>query len=236
MPAKVNIERRTEPVELGAQSRRAKVRIFFGGSFDPVHIGHVGLPRYLVEHFEDGCVIYVPAGRSPFKSANPTADHHRLAMLKVAVRDFEHGSIWEQELNDALLNQDQPSYWADTWAVVSQLNMTGTDRFLIGADQALSMHRWRRYTEFWSDAIVVLRDDADSVESLMDQMNKLEVWTAEELAHWRTQIIIVPTIDVSSTAIRSTLGDAQTRSQAIVGLDPLVHEYILEHGLYQPTN
>lgn len=231
-----NIERRTEPVELADKAQRASVRIFFGGSFDPTHIGHVLLPKYLVEHFEDACVIYVPAGRSPFKSANPTADHHRLNMLTIAVRDFDQSTIWEQELNDAVLNPDQPSYWADTWAMVSQMNMTGTNRFLIGADQALSMHRWRRYTEFASDAIVVLRDDADSVESLMDQMNELDVWTKDELAHWQTQIITVPTVDASSTAIRNALGAAATRSQAIVGLDPLVHEYILEHGLYEPTN
>ena len=156
-------------------------------------------------------------------------------MLEIAARDSELSEIWEQELNDSELNPDQPSYWADTWAIVRQMDLPGTNYFLIGADQAISMHRWYRYSEFWKDALVVLRDDSNSINSLLAQMESLNAWTHDELAHWRSQIVIAPTIDASSTHIRAALNDSTRRENSINGLDPLVQEYILEHGLYTRT-
>lgn len=177
-------------------------------------------------------LIYVPAARSPFKHNGPAPDEHRVAMLNIALEHDPNCEIWRQELIDADLNPDQPSYWADTWAIVNSMALSGTNRFLIGADQALSMHKWRRFDEFWRDAIVMLRERTDSADQLIEQLDALGVWNSIELNHWRRCVVSVSTIDASSTFIRNALHDPATRANQISGLDPKVHAYILEHALY----
>lgn len=185
---------------------------------------------------KDTRVIYVPSARSPFKSSLPTANDHRTGMLEIALHNQCDWEIWEQELQDEPMNPDQPSYWADTWSIVQQMNLPGTNRFLIGADQMLSMHRWRRYEEFWKDAAVMLRQESDSIDTLIEQMIALDVWSDQNIEHWKHQIISVPTIDASSTSIRDAIMNPLTRNIPAEGLDPDVQAYILEHDLYCETD
>ena len=231
------IERKNEPIELSKDARQAPFRVFFGGSFDPPHHGHSTLPRAVAEICSPQAhLIFVPAARSPFKDKAPTSTNHRIQMLKLALADDPRWEIWEQEIQDATLNPGEPSYWADTWQIVRQMHLDGTNAFLIGADQALSMHRWRRYEEFWKDAIVMLRSNPDiekgSPNDLIQRLSHLNIWSDEELAHWESRTIRVPTVEVSSTSIRASLADPRRRNTPINGLDRGVQDYILEHGLY----
>lgn len=154
-------------------------------------------------------------------------------MLRIGLNRSTGWEIWEQELQDAGLNPDQPSYWADTWAIVRGMNLAGTDRFLIGADQVCSMHRWRRFAEFWKDALVVLRDKTDSAKGLISQLQSEGNWSEQDIEHWERQIITAPTIDASSTTIRAALQSPSSRNHPITGLDPDVQRYIVEHELYK---
>ena len=228
-----DINRQSEPIKLSDDSRRAKSRLFFGGSFDPPHIGHTELPMSIAGQLDGAHVIFVPAARSPFKDDAPAKDHHRIEMIKIAMGGYRGWEIWEQELHDATMNPNQPSYWADTWAIVCSMGLAGTNRFLIGTDQALSMHRWCRYEHIWKDALVVLRDQTNSIDALSEQLGALGVWNDTEIEHWRLQTITADTIDASSTAIREALRDPSSREDAIDGLNLGVHRYILEHDLYR---
>jgi nicotinate-nucleotide adenylyltransferase len=211
--------------------------LFFGGSFDPPHAGHTTLPlavsRSLEPSIPHGTTIYVPAARSPHKEEAPTPAAHRIAMLRLAISENCAAWIWTGELDRARHNPESPSYWADTWAAVRRARPDTHDRFLIGADQALSMHRWHRYQSFWRDAIVVLRDDHDESESLITALRKLGVWSDADTEHWRTRIAHLPLVDASSTQIRESLADPKRRENPIAGLDDRVHDYILKHGLYR---
>lgn len=220
----------------------SSIRIFFGGSFDPPHRGHVDLAEATAQSYDSSQLIFVPAARSPFKETHPTADHHRVSMLEIALQDISNWNIWKHELERAELNPNTPSYWADTWNAVHLKYPTGTNKFLIGADQAISMHRWKRYSEFWKDAIVMLRLEANTESSidfndqrqlLVDQLKAIDIWSENDLEHWKSRVIQTPMIDASSTCIRSTLADPQTRVQPINGLDARVQEYILAHDLYR---
>lgn len=233
------IERDYNPIKLSPIASRAPTRLFFGGSFDPPHLGHARLPALISDQLESNPhLVYVPAARSPFKRAVPVADEHRLNMLTLCIAHTPRSDIWTQELADAPLNPGQPSFWVDTWQILKNMNLPGINRFLIGADQTLSMHRWKRFEEFWKDAIVMLRDDADSPEALLGELKELGVWSAQDIDHWSQQIITVPTVDASSTSIRHALTRSDLRRSQIHGLDPQVHQYILEHDLYlsQKTN
>lgn len=238
MPPPRAIERRSNTLPLSQQARLCQTRLFFGGSFDPPHLGHAALPPIALNRIASGDsarLIYVPAARSPHKDHAPADDGHRVRMLELALAQTPDWEIWRQELTDAQLNPGAPSYWADTWEIVRRMGLPGTSRFLIGADQALSMHRWRRYQEFWPDAAVMLRDEL-SEDALIDQLAALGGWSEAHLARWRTLIVRVPTLDASSTAIRDALAEAARRENPIAGLDDRVHSYILDHGLYAPRS
>ena len=238
------IERQHIPIPI-PEASDAAVLLFFGGSFDPPHLGHAQLPNQAAKQLEarlnlpmNSCrLVFVPAARSPHKDAAPTADHHRLAMLDLALSGIDRPhSIWTQELADAPLNPREPSYWADTWAIASSHFSSSTNRFLIGADQALSMHRWHRFAEFWKNAIVILRDDANTIDALIDGLRNHDVWSVHDLDHWRTQCITLPIVPWSSTHIRiQLLSREQNECTRIEGLDPGALSYIFEHGLYQTT-
>lgn len=224
------------PTSLPIRAGDARLRLFFGGSFDPPHIGHTSLPqRVRVELNEpDALLIYVPAARSPHKQEAPTDDDHRMAMLKLSIVSVPNTMIWTEEIDRAANAITEPSYWVDSWLGVISMGLPGKNRFIIGTDQALSMHRWHRYEEFWRDAIVILRDQQSNRDRFINSMHALGVWSAQDLDHWNERTVITPMTDASSTSIRAMLRDPLRRENPIAGLDDRVHHYILQHGLYLP--
>ena len=208
--------------------------LFFGGSFDPPHLGHARLPDAVFERlgYESEDLVYAPAARSPHKSGAPTPPHHRVAMLRLVLPRGRNSWIWTEELDRAVSEPGEPSYWAKTWTKVIDSCTGDRPRFLIGADQAVSMHRWFSYETIWRDAVVMLRDDQDDAGRLIGTMEQTEAWSADELEQWRSMIVRVPMIDASSTRVREALRAPATRENPIAGLDDRVHSYILEHGLY----
>ncbi len=224
------------------QAQNAKACLFFGGSFDPPHLGHASLPALAAQQLEtqlglpiNSChLVYVPAGQSPHKKHPPAADTHRLAMLNLAMANVDRPwSIWTQELDDGPLNPGEPSYWADTWSIANRMLPDSGNRFLIGADQALAMHRWHRYTEFWKDAMVMMRDESRDAEGLIGALRDLGVWTEIDLEHWRSCCVGLPMIPWSSSEIRRQLSmlDRQ-KNTPVEGLDQGVQSYIVERELY----
>jgi nicotinate-nucleotide adenylyltransferase len=205
--------------------------LFFGGSLDPVHIGHTTLPFDAVARLwgESGWgVVYVPAAQSPHKEKAPTEDKHRIAMLQIGLGSRADAAIWMHELT----NKRGPSYWADTWEHVRIGYPEVQSRFLIGTDQALMMHRWSRYKAFWRDAVVVLRE-SDSEDDLIVKLHEIGKWSLEDLDTWSSMVVSTDLVDASSTRIRDALADEDQRTARIEGLDPGVQEYILEHNLYR---
>lgn len=209
--------------------------LFFGGSFDPVHRGHVELATAAARAWggPDAWTVFVPAARSPHKPEPPAPDRHRVEMLRLALRGHRRWWVWDQELQDADLHPGKPSYWADTWAIARQVFGGGPGRaFLIGTDQALSMHRWHRYTEFWRDALVMRRGDLTDA-AFGEAMLATGAWTDTEVGAWLERLVDVPRVDASSTRIRAALAQENTRGEPVEGLDPGVRSYVLERGLYR---
>lgn len=208
--------------------------LFFGGSFDPPHLGHAELPRRVCDALSapGTLVVYVPAARSPLKDAQPTEAAHRVAMLGLLLSSSANSVVWTEEIERAERSPDQPSYWTETWACAKAHYRAQQAGFLIGADQALSMHRWRDFESIWRDAIVMLRDEHDDPEQLIGSLAETGVWSESDLGHWRSRIVRIPMMDISSTRIRRALSSPATRENPIAGLDDRVHDYILRHELY----
>lgn len=199
--------------------------IVFGGSFDPPHIGHVELPTLAMNAVAADTVIYVPTGRQPLKPQGTHASAtHRLAMLQLALQSCEHAVILKYEIDR---DPDVPSYTADTLeALCNRLGSDVTMRLLIGADQLQLFNQWRHWQQIveLAEPLVMVRPPY-TCDSLLASLP--EQFSA---ADWRTRLLNLPIVDVSSRKIRKHL----TQGKSIDGLVPLqVSQYIDEHGLYR---
>lgn len=115
---------------------------FFGGTFDPVHLGHMLVAQDALEGLGLGRVIFIPAGQNPLKANAPSAsDAQRLAMLKLATEGHPHFAVWEGELG-----RQGPSYTIETVEALKK-EYQGECYWIIGADQVGQLSRWHRAEE-----------------------------------------------------------------------------------------
>lgn len=208
-----------------------------GGSFDPVHVGHVGLGAMACREVEKrgtapAGLVLVPAARSPFKRDQPAAsDAERVHMLRLATRGLPNTVVWTDELDRAA--PGEPSYTIDTLRRARQWldahgNAGAELRLLIGADQAGAFHRWREATDILrlASPLVVGRDGLDLTRELAGK------WDEASARVWRAGELSLPEVGVSSTLIREAIAAGDT-ARARAWLHPAVLEYIRERGLYR---
>jgi len=121
---------------------------FFGGTFDPIHEGHLDVARKAVDALKLDHVIFIPCRRSPHKSEAPGAsDGDRLQMLKLATAELPWAMVDDYELR-----KPPPSY---TWETVDHFASAfpaDSSRFLlIGYDQWASLPRWQNIEKLSMD-------------------------------------------------------------------------------------
>lgn len=110
-----------------------------GGSFNPVHIGHLILARDARERFNLDQVLFVPCACSPHKSGAGLADgRHRLAMLRAALQ----GEAWA-EVSDIELGRPGPSFTIDTVRELKRQEPATDLVFVVGADALAELHLWK---------------------------------------------------------------------------------------------
>jgi len=115
----------------------------YGGTFDPIHLGHLILAHDALEQHKLDAVLFVPARRSPFKTRQPGAsDAQRLAMLRLALKGCEQ--FW---LSRCELDRPAPSYAIDTAAEIHEAFPRARLLWLIGADQLPELGHWHRAQE-----------------------------------------------------------------------------------------
>jgi nicotinate-nucleotide adenylyltransferase len=122
----------------------ARVGIY-GGTFDPVHHGHLILARDAVESLRLSRMIFIPAAISPHKlSLHPAAPASaRLAMLAAAIDGEPHFAV-----DDCELRRAGPSYAIDTVEALREREPAGAEFFyLIGEDNVAALHTWHRIAE-----------------------------------------------------------------------------------------
>ena len=171
----------------------------FGGSFNPVHVGHVALAKAVLQQCRLDEVWLMVSPQNPLKQeADLLADHLRLQMAKLALEDVSGITASDYELH-----LPKPSY---TWNTLQCLSRDFPDRqfvLLIGGDNWAHFERWRH----WKD---ILRN--------------YEVAVYPRDGHPGT--IDVPLLNVSSTEIRQRLHRGQSvRGLVPAAIEPLAYEY-----------
>lgn len=194
-----------------------------GGSFNPVHYGHLKMAEAAMESTHFSKVLFIPTG-TPYhkeqKDLLPFSD--RLKLLELAIEncpDFDCSPI-EGE-------RDGNSYTIDTVRELLWQNPTNSYSLLIGTDQFLTLRSWHKIKELGQlvDFYVANRNGEMSFSTFQKEKEALE----KELS-LHCNLFPMPAIDLSSTEIRKLLKEGKS----IHGMLPKpVEEYILKKGFYR---
>lgn len=221
--------------------RRKRIAIY-GGTFDPVHSGHLEVARQVAELFEIDEVLFVPAQIAPHKLAHDvTHGIHRYAMLALATQNDPHLVIspFEIEASDRSYTVDTLKYFR------SELGSTADLFFLMGADSWSEITTWRDWEDLLTltGHIVTTRPGYELTTthvgpSLARRVVDLRGCMRSEIARLLEQTIekIFVTnaamVDVSATEIRRAVRAASfTRLATLV--PPPVADYIRKYKLYR---
>jgi nicotinate-nucleotide adenylyltransferase len=213
--------------------------LLLGGSFDPVHEGHIGLARYFCTLLHPDELRLIPAGRPWQKPEMSTAPEHRIAMLRLAFADW----VVPVQIDTQEIERDGPSYAVDTLrtlrkAVGNQTSLV----WVIGADQLLNLHTWHQWQALFSltNFCIAVRPGYQlSREGLNDQVAaeiSRRQANAEQLRASASGLCFIATnlaLDISSSALRATLGDNPSLPEPQGLLPAPVLDYIQRHHLYQ---
>ena len=203
--------------------QRPSVIGLFGGTFDPVHLGHLLLAGDLVEGQGIDRLYFVPNQVSPFKQAGPlTSAHHRVAMLELAVAGDPRFAV-----SDFEVRRPPPSYTIDTLRHFRAAHPGARLFFFLGADNLEGLHQWREAAALFDLAeLRVLARPGFDLGAIDPASLHLPAGRAEELLRTALQTRLVP---VSSTEIRRRVSE----QKPLIGLVPgPVEDYILSHHLY----
>lgn len=199
--------------------------ILFGGSFDPIHKGHLDVAQSAREALKAQRVIFIPARRSPLKEqfpAAPAAD--RLEMIRLAIAGRA-----EMDVSDCEFRRPDPSYTLDT--VQEFRRMLGPEAalyWLVGADAVRELPHWYRVHELLRLCTFAVMYRAGYALPDFDQ---LDPWfSRDEIESLRHNVVAVPLIDISSTVVRRRLAAGEEVEDL---LPEAVCKYIRRKGLYQ---
>ncbi len=210
---------------------RNRAVALFGGTFDPVHYGHLRAAAEISERLKVSNFRLVPAGQPPHRDGTWAEPFHRLAMLELAVAPYADLHVDEREVL-----RDGPSYMADTLASVRREVSAVPLLLCVGQDAANQLHRWERWQELLELAHLVVmtrpRSEPSYAEELTAALEGRHVRRARDLMDSPAGLVChveVTQLAISSTDIRYQLGR---------GWDPrfllpaTVLSYIRKHGLY----
>lgn len=201
-------------------SRRPAIGLF-GGSFDPVHNGHLHIARAFADELALDTVIFLPAGDPYHKGGSRTDARHRLAMAQLAAQADPRFAV-----SDCDIVRRGATYSSDTAAIFRQ-NFPAADLWwLLGADSLNILHTWKNWRQF-ADTVNIAVAGRSGSDAAPDA--ERAAWQRQAEAAGSLKTLSAPLHPASSTDIRRALaggGDAGAL------LPPQVAAYIRHHRLY----
>ncbi len=202
----------------------------FGGSFDPVHNGHLRLISACCEALEADRALLIPANLPPHKQGRHlTRNEDRLAMCRIAARELPFA-----EVSDIEINSGGKSYTVYTMERLKELYPQDTFFFVMGTDMFLCFDKWYQWKRILSLCSLAVsgRKEADFalIQQKAEQMRKDYPFLKRDFVH------LVPSacIDISSTQLRRMLSCGEESAERY--LPAGVYAYIVKRGLYRDEN
>jgi len=197
----------------------------FGGTFDPIHLGHTSIAAEAVKHIGAEKIVFVPAKRSPLKGFSPCAsDEDRFAMIALAIAGDKNF-----ELSDYELKRPEPSYTLQTVRQFQADYGSKTELYwLIGADSIDDLPHWYKISELIDECNLSTMYRAGFEPPDFSKFKA--VWGRQRVEKLQRNVIKTSLIDMSSTEIRNRVATGRDVTNM---LHPAVADYIRKRGLYQ---
>lgn len=195
---------------------------YFGGTFDPIHKGHIYVAREVLDKLNLDIIYFMPNSKPPHKRGSHSTFYDRCNMIKLAISD-------ERKIDISYIESDMNThYTADTLKYIRENFNHEKIYFIIGEDSLRDIYSWYNPMKIleYSSLVVVKREDFRDVDG-----KSLEEIAKEVMSLYGGEVIAIdsPPINISSTEIRSMLMNNQDISEFV---DEKVKEYILKNGLY----
>lgn len=210
----------------------------FGGTFNPVHLGHLKVAEEVIRRFPLDRILFIPSYIPPHKSSVEVVPvRHRLKMVAIALQGYPAFLV-----SDVEARRPGPSYSIVTLRRLRQERPGDQFFFIVGTDAFLEIETWKDYDRLVRECsfIVVSRPGfgIKSLEKVIERIKPAEVlllgnrtvFKSTNLKPGNLYLLEARTPDVSSSEIRKRLG----AGQPITGLvPPGVEQYIEKHKLYR---
>ena len=165
----------------------------YGGSFNPVHFGHVGLAKWVIEHTDLDELWLMVSPNNPLKEAGTLApEEERLAAVREAVKDIPH-----VEASDFEFTLPRPSYTANTLRVLQKAFPEHEFTLVIGEDNMAIFDRWREWEYILQNYRIFVYPRHSQHPTTNDQLLTTNAKNMQFLAS-------APYFDISSTEIRNS--------------------------------
>ncbi len=192
-----------------------KVGLFFG-SFNPIHIGHLILANYILEHTDMDELWFVVSPQNPFKEKKSLLkDHNRLDMVQLAVKNYP-----KMRASNVEFSLPQPSYTIDTLTYLHEKYPDYSFSLIMGEDNLQSLHKWKNSETLIKNHHIIV----------YPRMYDGEKKDPEYLQHENISLIEAPVIELSATEIRNMI---KTGKNVKPMLPPEVFEYLDGSSFYK---
>ncbi|MBQ3114947.1 MAG: nicotinate-nucleotide adenylyltransferase [Clostridia bacterium] len=193
-----------------------------GGTFDPIHNGHLYMAKLAMEQEDLDKIIFIPAGTVPHKdNSRITGGMHRYNMVLCAVNEYENYMV-----SDIEITREGVCYTFETLRELSKKYKNDKLYFIIGADCVYDIDEWKEPDEIFRYAsVLVINRKSDTCFNIKEECQKVQ-------KRYGGEIILLDGCgpEISSTMIREAFNKKQNTEQI---LPKRVHEYILKHDLYK---
>ena len=182
----------------------------YGGSFNPVHNGHLKVAEWILEKKKLDKIIWIPLYKPYHKEISELEDpEHRYNMLKLALGDNNKYEISRVEIDEKII-----SYTLDTLLKLKRLYPNDEFYEIIGGDSAETFHSWKDYKEILENSKVLVYSRRGHKVKITKHM----------------ELIDAPYLDISSTMIRHKVMENKSISDLV---PKMVEDYIKSNNLYR---
>lgn len=193
-----------------------------GGTFNPIHLGHLMLGEYIREGIGLDKVLFIPTGEPPHKDKSKVIGGvHRKAMTELSIEDNPYFFLSSIELD-----RKDKSYTIDTITEIKSKYKDDTFVMIIGPDSLMSIESWKDSSKLLREIDFIVADRTSrEKKDLVEEIKRLNLKYSINIKH-----LDIPLLEISSTEIR----DRVRKNKSIKYLvKENVYRYILENDLYR---
>jgi nicotinate-nucleotide adenylyltransferase len=208
-----------------------------GGTFDPIHFGHLRLAEEMLELANLRQILFIPAGTPPHRDLPQATAQHRSAMVKLAIADRPAFILDAREVE-----RTTPCYTVDTLRELrGELGLEQPLCLLMGGDAFLQLHTWHEWERLFEYAHIVvgyrpgfaIEDRVHTATPALRRNYQQRLCSADALSQRPAggiAVLSIPELEISSTLIRSRVAENRTIRYL---LPNAVADYIHQHHLYE---